>query len=260
MIKQADKQRVYDIVKSGLSKAEAYYNRKFEMPAITYTIGGRRVAGLAWGSKNLIELNPVLMSNNLEQFIERTPLHELAHLIDYHVNPDNHKRGITVSDYGRVKRAKRDVHGADWQHVARVCGLDNPTRCHQYDTSDITKGSGVWMCTCGCEKRATVGPKIHQQLLANPSARRFHRGWPLKQVVTGNQPAQPIKEPAIAQVVAATVVVSGQSKLDQCWSIYKQNVGQSRADVIKQMVERAGCTPAGASTYYSTCKKRYAEA
>ncbi len=50
-------------------------------------------------------------------------------------------------------------------------------------------------------------------------------------------------------------VTSGsKSKLQICKDIYRINKHLSRADVIKAFITHAQCTPAGASTYYNTCK------
>lgn len=272
MTTAAIKQRITDIIKEGVAKAEAHYGRKFAMPTIVYTKGGARVAGTANGPTNRINLNPDIMMLNLEAFIERTPLHELAHLIDYQVNPENHQRGIVMTNSGRFKREKRDVHGYAWQQVAVVCGLKNPTRCHSYDTTALKRvkiGGGTWGCSCGCGKKCTVGAKIHNQLLANPSARWYHKGYPLVQLNAAAPAPTIVKRDVSAGVTTVrkigafenvTVVKSQDqvgSKLDQCWAIYKRNVGSSRGAIIQTMVSMANCTPAGAATYYATCKKRY---
>lgn len=47
----------------------------------------------------------------------------------------------------------------------------------------------------------------------------------------------------------------GESKLDKCKAIFAANREADKATVIKMFVEQAQCTPAGANTYYLTCKK-----
>lgn len=47
----------------------------------------------------------------------------------------------------------------------------------------------------------------------------------------------------------------GETKLSKCKAIYAANATLDKAAVIKLFVEQAGCTPAGANTYYLTCKK-----
>lgn len=90
--------------------------------------------------------------------------------------------------------------------------------------------------------------------------------------LTGKKPVvttyPPIKQPeplwpqiagrATRPVVPEPVKpVGGGSKIDLCWLIYRTRPNLSRAELIKFFVAQAGCTPAGASTYVATCKKRY---
>ena len=44
------------------------------------------------------------------------------------------------------------------------------------------------------------------------------------------------------------------SKMDVCKQLYADNPGMSRGDMINLFIAQAGCTKAGASTYYQTCK------
>lgn len=47
----------------------------------------------------------------------------------------------------------------------------------------------------------------------------------------------------------------GETKIDRCRALYKANAGASKDVMIKMFIEQVGCTPAGAVTYYLTCKK-----
>jgi len=231
------------------------------MPRIVYGKKGGRVAGTASYYTNTISLNPTMLMQNVEAFIDRTPLHELAHIIDHHINPQNHERGVYITNSGGLAREKRDVHGIDWQRVAIVCGLKDPTRCHNYDTTGLKRQTVnvrqyQYSCPCGCNKTYTVGLKIHRQLQANPDSRFHRRG--VRLIYKG------IKGEVVSPVVKAlqdTAVVKSQdmqgNKIEQCWTIYKRNVGSSRGAIIQTFVSMVGCTPAGAATYYATCKKRY---
>lgn len=267
------KARIASVIAEGLGKANKRYNLNMPMPTITYNQGGARVAGTASYRKWVIDLNPAILMNNIEEFIADTPLHELGHLVCDRVYPEAHQSNIAFSyTAGRYKRTKRDVHGARWQECTRACGHPNPTRCHSFDTVElkVKAGGGQWECTCGCGKKATVGAKIHQQLLADPSSRRFHRGYPLRQVGVTTAPVivktdvsvgvttvKKVADPFANITVVKSQDVATGSKLDQCWAIYKRNVGSSRGAIIQTMISMAGCTPAGASTYYQQCKKRY---
>ena len=45
------------------------------------------------------------------------------------------------------------------------------------------------------------------------------------------------------------------SKLEKCTLLYRENYGVSRRVMIALFVEEAGCTQAGAATYYAKIKK-----
>jgi SprT protein len=88
-------------------------------PTIRWDLRGL-CAGRAYYRENLIRLNPVLLQDNVEQFIERTPMHEAAHLLAFR------KHGGNI-----------DPHGAEWRRVMWALGRP-ATRCHNYDVSTIT--------------------------------------------------------------------------------------------------------------------------
>ena len=45
------------------------------------------------------------------------------------------------------------------------------------------------------------------------------------------------------------------SKLSVCKEIFAASTGQSRKDIIAKFISEAGCSTAGAATYYAICKK-----
>ena len=131
------KARVEAKLRSCIKLAEAHYRMTFAFPKIEYTVRGT-TAGWARGSKH-VNFNSVLLMENTDAFIERTVPHELAHCIDYVVNPHNHNRMF----------GKRTVHGADWKRVMAVIGAANATRCHSYDTANARvkqKTQHEWIC------------------------------------------------------------------------------------------------------------------
>jgi SprT protein len=106
----------------------------FEMPYpdIKFDLKGR-TAGIASSAKNSIRLNMSMLSQNGEKFLERTPVHEAAHLIVRKLH------GCRKTAKGRrvVK-----PHGPEWEAVMRELGLE-PSRCHTYATN-----------ACGVRKRS----------------------------------------------------------------------------------------------------------
>lgn len=94
------------------------------MPRVIFSIKGT-TAGRAHTGKNLIEFNPILLRDNIEDFLNRTPGHEVGHL-------------AADLKYGHAIKP----HGHEWQKVMWMLGLP-ATRCHNYDTSNVGKRGGL---------------------------------------------------------------------------------------------------------------------
>ena len=99
-----------------LEELNEEYNAEFDFPRIEWVICGS-TAGRAWLGQWRIQLNEQLCKENMEDFMNDTIPHEVAHLIAYKVFGD-------------------DGHGDGWKSVMRALGL-NPSRCHNYDTSKV---------------------------------------------------------------------------------------------------------------------------
>lgn len=84
------------------------------LPLVTWRLRGN-VAGRAHIRENRIDMNPVLLHENLEDFILRTPWHEAAHLISFR------KHGMGIKP-----------HGPEWRRVMWAFGKP-AKRCHNYD-------------------------------------------------------------------------------------------------------------------------------
>lgn len=262
------KAKVVAKLKEGIALAEAKYNQKFAMPKVSYDLRGR-VAGYANYREWHIRLNAVLLMENVEVFLERTVPHELAHLITDRVYPEAHASDIMFTRSGRMKRTKREVHGPRWQSVCLVLGMTDITRCHKYDVtnSKVVKSSSrqvEWKCPCGTVLKLT--PKMSARLDAAPDSRwhRGCRGRRLTRVVPTTAAIDLRQYGAIMHtalpkptVTVPTAPAYAGTKLDQCKHLYLKFSMLSRADVIAKFVSQAGCTPAGAGTYYATCKKLY---
>jgi SprT protein len=99
------------------------------MPLIAYSLRGR-MAGRAWLAQNLIQLNPVLMVENFDDFLETTVGHEFAHLVAWKIYRDK-------------------GHGYWWRHVMWKFGIE-PNRCHSYDTSTVGNNMRYYIYKCQC--------------------------------------------------------------------------------------------------------------
>ena len=73
----------------------------------------------------VIHLNPEILLNQVDSFIDRTVPHEYAHLIDAIVYPNRF-----------VGKRKRSPHGKTWQSIMRTYGL-KPTARHSYDMAGV---------------------------------------------------------------------------------------------------------------------------
>ncbi len=102
-----------------------------ELPRIKWDLRGT-TAGRAYYHENLIRLNPVLLQENTERFVVRTPAHEAAHLIAF-----------------RLHGANIAPHGGEWQRVCWAIGIP-ATRCHSYDVSVVTGQRPKSMCIQIC--------------------------------------------------------------------------------------------------------------
>lgn len=269
--------RVEAKIREGLSRAEKHYGRKFAMPTIDYKLRGR-TAGTATGQTNHLSFNAVLLMENLDDFIDdNTVPHELAHLIDYVVNPHNHDSNTQWTGRG-YRRTKRNVHGADFKYIMEtVLGTSQSERCHSYDTSNskVSKTMYLYKCTCGCEETALFSGKSHKAVLRGTATywkrEPQHRRSPMVfvRVVRPNDSTNtatpvPVRQPAPALLPRAasqahptpdptsvSTPVSGGSTKDIARHVYA--TCESRADFISRM-EGHGVKKTTASTYYQNFK------
>ena len=250
------KQRVQEKINEGIALAEKMYGIKIKQPHVVYNKRGT-TAGTANYRTWTIDLNAGLLNEHTDAFIARTVPHELAHLITDQMYPESHKQELVWTGKG-YKRTKREVHGANWQSVMQVLGVADSTRCHSYDVSNVkihkTTTRYEAQCTC-CNKAITVGPKVHAKLLKGAEyGHKGCRGSRLK--VTGNKI---VRAPAVVTSAPAKMPSAPQAgtKLDRCMKIYQSHsASYSRQQMIQAFVQLCECTPAGAATYYATCKAR----
>lgn len=248
-VTQDVKARVVAKLQEGIAIANKRYNLALQMPHIDYKLTGA-TAGKAYLRKWSVSFNAILLMENIDAFIARTVPHELAHLITDMVYPHVHTRSFGT---------KSQPHGSHWQSVMRVLGVSDITRCHSYDVSNskrqVSRTSYVYACV-GCNYKYTMGAKRHQRMQRDPNAYwcrcRSAKGTKLVYMHANN----PVKTVSPTITVSTPKQTSGNgSKLDSCRAIYAANTGLTRQQMIQLFVAKAGCTPAGASTYYNTCRK-----
>lgn len=90
-----------------LAQANLKLGRNYPEPKLSYTQRGTS-AGTAWLESYEIRLNPVLLLENSEAFIEEVVPHELAHLLVW-------------KHFGRVA-----PHGKEWKWMMETCWVFPP--------------------------------------------------------------------------------------------------------------------------------------
>jgi len=257
------KQRIETKLREGIATIERHYKCKLEMPRILYNLGGG-TAGRASYTEWYIQLNPILLMENLEDFIVRTVPHELAHLATDRIYPEAHNRGENDEAAGmfrmmamrgrRFRRPKRELHGTRWQEIMRVLGVSDVTRCHQYDVSNVSRRKARHQYKCsGCGTVLTCGPKVHKQLLAKPDSRWHTSCRGSRLVLVGAQPKAPV-----VTVMATPVQPTAGTKQARAHTIYQALKNQyDRDGIIARFKRDLNMTPAGASTYYYNCQKMF---
>jgi len=132
-----------DAVRFYIDLANDVYNLNLPYPCIRWNLRGATAGKAACGiGKWEVQLHPVLVEQEGQDYVDRTPGHEVAHLVAFKVH------GLQ-----RSYRGRRQSHGWAWKSVMRKLGLD-PTRCHTYDTSAVKqtrkKADRPYVYKCGC--------------------------------------------------------------------------------------------------------------
>lgn len=260
--------RVHDKLVEGIALLEAKYNQKFKMPTITYNMSAR-AAGRAFYSKWLVEFSaPYLLDPaNVDEMINVTVPHELAHLAAFKLFPEDMERTELVGN--RIMFKKREVHGYNWKCIMRVLKADSE-RCHDMQLSSDApltantrqRATFPWICT-GCAKIVQLGPKhnksqeMYGAVYHRSCGRIFKLIKPEQSTTVTIPPVQPKPVVPSAPVKGAPLLSPSMTKIEKCKSIYQANRGVSRATMIQMFINRADCTAAGASTYHHTCSKLF---
>lgn len=244
-------------VRRCIDVANKHYGRAFSMPKIEYNVRGT-TAGRAHYRAWKIDLNHTLLIENVDDFIARTVIHEVAHLVDFDVHqPDGDTNNFR---WGR-RRIKRSIHGPSWQSVMRVLGAKDITRCHQYDVTNVARRKVRYEYKCACPTPVSAGPKVHSKL---------QKGAIYTCKKCGTRLTKDLYVSKLLPRPRATLAVAAQSqqlpppptrpgtKMDQAVTIVATHGGYSRDVLINILCRDLGMTKAGATTYYYAAKKRLA--
>lgn len=123
-------EQIYAYLETYYQIAEQKLNRRFVRPDITFNQRGK-AAGSARLQQNHIKLNPILLNENSEHFLQQVIPHEISHLLVFQL-------------FGRVK-----PHGREWQHMMQsIFGLE-PLVQHTLDVSKVSGKQFDYQCLCG---------------------------------------------------------------------------------------------------------------
>lgn len=124
-------QSVMRVLRSKLQLANQRLERDYPEPRLLYQQRGT-AAGTAWLESWEIRLNPVLLLENQQAFIEEVVPHELAHLLVW-------------KTFGRVA-----PHGKEWKWMMEQV-LEVPARrTHQFAVASVR--SQAFPYRCGCQQ------------------------------------------------------------------------------------------------------------
>ena len=138
------------IVKAKITKAINDLNllhKGFEIPTVIWREMGVRRSGICNNSSNVITLNSnYLKSKDWKSFLDRTPLHELAHAIAWQI----------YFAHG---------HNSIWKSICRSLGISD-SRCHNFATPEIENANKYkrkrYEAHCDCMKHIITSVKYNR--------------------------------------------------------------------------------------------------
>jgi SprT protein len=143
-------QAVMRCLREKLQLARQHFASEFPEPKILYQQRGTS-AGTAWLQNWEIRLNPVLLIENQQPFIDQVVPHELAHLLVFH-------------RFGRVA-----PHGREWRAVMENVLRVPASRTHQFAIRSVQSNTFPYQCACQ-QHQLTV--RRHNRVLRGESEYR----------------------------------------------------------------------------------------
>jgi SprT protein len=136
------KNRIETVVLDCLDKAQSTYgcSSVTKIPEIRFKTKGAAAGKAYWNGGNpYIDINPILLNENVEQVVNQTVPHEVAHIVVFELYL---KCSFNVT-----------AHGPEWQYVMKLFGK-TPDRCHNMDVSTIRrmKSGAVFVYKCSCRE------------------------------------------------------------------------------------------------------------
>ncbi|EXU74158.1 SprT family zinc-dependent metalloprotease [Erwinia papayae] len=159
-------QAVMRSLREKLHMANQRLARDYPEPELVYQQRGT-TAGTAWLQQWEIRLNPVLLMENQQAFIDEVVPHELAHLLVWKY-------------FGRVA-----PHGKEWKWMMEnVLGVA-AQRTHQFEISSVSRRSFPYRC--GCQQHQLTIRRHNRVVRGESEYRCVHCG---ERLCAGNFPTQ----------------------------------------------------------------------
>ncbi|WP_144212748.1 SprT family zinc-dependent metalloprotease [Shewanella donghaensis] len=149
-------------IESDYQLAEQQLERKFTRPSILFSLRGKS-AGTAHLQLNKLRFNPVLLEENIDDFITQVVPHEISHLICFQL-------------FGRVK-----PHGVEWQQIMNGVFNIPADTTHQLNTHSVAGKQFQYQCHCG---PVMLSIRRHNKVVRNQTQYRCKR---CAQVLIGKQ-------------------------------------------------------------------------
>lgn len=154
----AIQQAVMRSLQDKLTLANQTLGRDYPEPKLVYQQRGT-AAGTAWLDSYEIRLNPVLLLENQQAFINEVVPHELAHLLVW-------------KHFGRVA-----PHGKEWKWMMESVLHVPASRTHQFELASVRHNTFSYRCHCQ-QHQLTV--RRHNRVLRGEATYRcVHCGQPL---------------------------------------------------------------------------------
>ncbi|OAT34803.1 SprT family protein [Proteus myxofaciens ATCC 19692] len=122
-------QSIMRTLREKLQQANIYLNTNYPEPTLLYNQRGT-IAGSAYYANWEIRINPTLLIENKQNFIDEVIPHELAHLL---VN----------KHFGRVA-----PHGKEWKWMMETVLQVSAKRTHHFDISNVCAKTFSYACLC----------------------------------------------------------------------------------------------------------------
>ncbi len=147
-------QAVMRSLREHLQRANDSLKQAYPEPSILYQQRGT-TAGTAWLQQWEIRLNPVLLLENKQPFIDEVVPHELAHLLVW-------------KEFGRVA-----PHGKEWKWMMETVLGVSASRTHHFSTDTLQK---TFAYTCHCRQHQLTVRRHNRVLRGETRYRCTHCG------------------------------------------------------------------------------------